>query len=62
MLCEKAKEDGITKLYDNFEIDRGKTLEIFKSVGFVIDEEQKWKKFGSTSIVNKKFNFKYYWF
>lgn len=46
MLCEKAKEDGITKLYDNFEIDRGKTLEIFKSVGFVIDEEQKWKKFG----------------
>lgn len=46
MLCEKAKEDGITKLYDNFEIDRGKTLEIFKSVGLVIDEEQKWKKFG----------------
>ena len=45
LLCKTAKENGIKELYDNFEIDRGNTLEIFKSVGFVIEEEQTWKKF-----------------
>ena len=45
LLCEIAKENGIKELYDNFEIDRGNTLEIFKSVGFIIEEEQTWKKF-----------------
>ena len=45
LLCAKAKENGIKELYDNFEIDRGHTLELFKSVGFEIVEEQKWKKF-----------------
>ncbi len=45
LLCNKAKSDGVKELYDNFEIDRGNTLNIFKSVGFEIVEEQSWKKF-----------------
>lgn len=45
LLCNIAKNDGIKELYDNFEIDRGNTLSIFKSVGFEIVEEQSWIKF-----------------
>lgn len=45
LLCETAKNNGIKELYDNFEIDRGHTLEIFKTVGFEVVEEQTWKKF-----------------
>ena len=46
LLCEEAKKNGIKELYDNFEIDRGSTLDLFKSVGFKVVEKQKWKKFG----------------
>lgn len=45
LLCDVAKSNGIKKLYDNFEIDRQHTLNIFQSVGFEIVEEQTWKKF-----------------
>ena len=41
-----AKNNGIKELYDNFEIDRGNTLAIFKEIGFEVVEEQTWKKFG----------------
>ena len=46
LLCDVARNNGINELYDNFEIDRGNTLEIFKQVGFEVVEEQVWKKFG----------------
>lgn len=46
LLCDTAKAEGIKSLYDNFEIDRGNTLNLFKNVGFKIIEEQTWKKFG----------------
>ena len=45
LLCDTAKENGIKELYDNFEIDRDNTLNIFKEVGFEIVENQVWKKF-----------------
>lgn len=45
LLFNTAKENGIRELYDNFEIDRGNTLNIFKEVGFEIVEKQIWKKF-----------------
>lgn len=45
LLCDVAKSDGIKELYDNFEIDRQHTLNIFESVGFEIVEHQTWKKF-----------------
>lgn len=45
LLCEIAKNNGIKELYDNFEIDRDNTLELFKSVGFIVVEEQSWVKF-----------------
>ncbi|MBO5095935.1 MAG: GNAT family N-acetyltransferase [Bacilli bacterium] len=45
LLCNTARKNGIKELYDNFEINRGHTLEIFKPVGFEIVEEQTWKKF-----------------
>lgn len=45
LLCDTAKKNEIKELYDNFEIDRGNTLNIFKEVGFEIEENQVWKKF-----------------
>ena len=45
LLCKEAKRNGINELYDNFEIDRNNTLELFKSVGFNIVKETTWKKF-----------------
>jgi len=45
MLCDAAKKNGIKELYDNFEIDRANTLDIFKAISFEITENQKWKKF-----------------
>lgn len=45
LLCQEAKESGIKELYDNFEINRGHTLELFRSVGFEIFEYKTWKKF-----------------
>lgn len=45
LLCEEAKNNGITELYDNFEIDRDNTLDLFKSVGFDVVKEETWKKF-----------------
>ena len=46
LLCDEARNNGVKELYDNFEIDRGNTLEIFKQAGFEVIEEQTWKKFG----------------
>lgn len=45
LLCDAAKNNGIKELYDNFEIDRGNTLDIFKDIGFRVVKEQTWKKF-----------------
>jgi RimJ/RimL family protein N-acetyltransferase len=45
LLCDVARNNGIKELYDNFEIDRGSTLDIFKKVGFNVIEKQSWKKF-----------------
>ena len=50
LLCETAKKNGVKELYDNFEIDRDNTLEIFKSVGFIVVEEQSWMKFNKLVI------------
>ena len=46
LLIDTARENGIKELYDNFEIDRGNTLDLFKDVGFEVVSEQTWKKFG----------------
>ncbi len=46
LLCDVARRNGIKELYDNFEIDRGNTLELFKQVGFEVVEEYTSKKFG----------------
>ncbi len=46
LLCDEARRNGIKELYDNFEIDRGNTLDIFKQAGFEVVEKQTWKKFG----------------
>ena len=46
LLCNTARNSGVKELYDNFELDRGNTLNIFKEVGFEIVEKQTWKKFG----------------
>ena len=45
LLCEEAKNNDITELYDNFEIDRDNTLDLFKSVGFEVVKEETWEKF-----------------
>lgn len=45
LLCDAAKKAGVKELYDNFEINRENTLNVFKKVGFEIVEEQTWKKF-----------------
>ncbi len=44
LLIEKAQRDGIDKLYDCFEEDRG-CLAMFESLGFEISERVIWKKF-----------------
>lgn len=46
LLCNEAKKNGVLELYDNFEIDREHTLDLFKDVGFIVVEEQTWNKFG----------------
>lgn len=46
LLCDKAKKDGVKELFDNFEKSRESAIKVFKSVGFEIVEEVKWKKFG----------------
>lgn len=45
LLCCEAKKNGIQELYDNFEISRENTLNIFQAVGFEIIKKKKWKKF-----------------
>ena len=47
LLCDVAKKKGINELFDNFEKDRGNTLNIFRQVGFKVVSEQTWKKFGN---------------
>ena len=45
LLINIAKKNGIKEMYDNFEIDRGHTIALFKAVGFKIDTYDTWKKF-----------------
>ena len=47
LLCDIARSNGIKELYDNFELDRTNTLNIFKKVGFEIVKEHTWKKFNN---------------
>lgn len=46
LLLLDAFKNKVDTLYDNFEIDRKGTLKLFLDVGFKIDKETKWKKFG----------------
>lgn len=46
LLCVEAKKNGIEALYDNFEINRPFTLDVFESVGFKVIKKEVWKKFG----------------
>lgn len=46
LLCERAKENGIKALYDDFELDRVSALNLFLSLGFEVVEHKKWKKLG----------------
>jgi len=48
LLCDTAKSRGVKELYDNFELERDSTLNVFESVGFEIVENQNWKKFNKT--------------
>ena len=48
LLCLEAFNNGVDKLYDSFEKDRISALNIFLSVGFKIEKEVTWKKFGKT--------------
>lgn len=48
LLCLEAFNNGVDKLYDSFEKDRISALKIFLSVGFKIEKEVTWKKFGKT--------------
>jgi len=45
LLCDKAKKNNISSLYDGFEIDRDNTLQLFESLGFKVVEKMTWKKF-----------------
>lgn len=45
LLIKEAYKNNIQYLYDTFELDRGNTLNLFKSVGFEVVEETTWKKF-----------------
>ena len=51
LLCDEARKNEIKELYDNFEVDRGNTLNIFKQVGFDVVKEITWKKFGKDVMV-----------
>lgn len=56
LLCEKAKENGITELYDEFELDRKDTLKLFESLGFEVIEYTTIVKFNTevTCVLVKK--------
>ncbi|MDD3340847.1 MAG: GNAT family protein [Bacilli bacterium] len=45
LLCSAAFQNGVHTLYDNFEKDRGNTLQLFQSIGFKVEKEMQWKKF-----------------
>lgn len=44
LLCNRAKENGITELYDDFEYNRN-GVKAFADVGFKILDKYNWKKF-----------------
>ena len=46
LLCNHAFNNGVDELYDKFELDRKEALNLFLSVGFKVDKQTKWKKFG----------------
>ena len=45
LLCDYAKKEGISCLYDEFEVDRLKALFVFQQVGFQIVEHTHFQKF-----------------
>ena len=45
LLCNKAKQDKLSFLYDTFELDRDNTLKVFEAVGFKVISNMNWKKF-----------------
>ena len=44
LMCDEARMRGIKELYDNFEVDRGHTLDLFLSLGFEIYKHTTWMK------------------
>lgn len=55
ILCDKAKQDGVDALYDNFEEDRN-NIKIFADLGFKVVEKTSWLKFNRSvcGIIVKK--------
>ena len=55
LLCERAKENKIKALYDNFEKERN-CFQLFKELGFYVVEETTYKKMGKEvkGVVVKK--------
>lgn len=45
LLCENAKQNGITELYDTFEYDRINTIKTFEKIGFKVISKGVVKKF-----------------
>ena len=45
LLCDYAKEHGVTELYDDFEIDRN-GIKIFEDLGFKTVNKYNAKRFG----------------
>ena len=56
LLCDIALENGVSELYDSFEVDRDNALSLFKSMGFEEIEYLTWKKFDKdvSGVVVKK--------
>lgn len=46
LLIDQARNEGVKELYDNFEENRGHTLDLFLSNGFEVIKKESWKKFG----------------
>ena len=45
LLCDYAKKEGISSLYDEFEVDRPGVLVLFNQVGFRVVEYKYYQKF-----------------
>ena len=45
LLCEHAKKEGISSLYDEFDVDRPGVLALFNQIGFRVVEYKYYQKF-----------------